>query len=493
MKIPEYHLKLKDFVSVMKGEKVSLSPLGKKKVEEGRKRLIALLKEGVPVYGVNTGFGALCERKIEEKELDKLQKNLILSHSLGAGEVFPPEVIRGAIFLRANALAKGFSGVRPEVIESLLVLLNRHIIPVVNKKGSVGASGDLLPLAQIALVLIGKGDVFYKGRKVKAISALKRENLFPINLTAKEGLSLINGTEVSCAYLAFNLNLINQLFLIANLIAGLSFYAEQGDRRVIDLRLVRLKPYSGQLKTASLLKRILRGMPNRTERIQDPYSFRCIPQVHGACYEVIRFANKIIETEMNSVTDNPVIYPEIGVLTGGNFHAQALSQASDFLSIALTTLSLISERRIFYLLSGPPPFLIRESGKNSGLMMAQVLAASLAGENKALSYPASITSLPTSLNQEDFVSMSINAISKLERIRENLEMILAIEAVASAQAIELKGLPRKGIIGKIFKEVREFVPFLEKDREIGKEIRDFARNLYPTLGRCLLTNNPLSL
>ncbi len=478
MIIPKDKLSLEEFISVTKGERIKISKTGIKRVKEGREALEKLLKENIPIYGVNTGFGALCDKKIENRDLESLQKNLILSHALGGGEIFDKEIVRGAMFLRANTLSKGFSGVRLELVNFLLELLNRDIIPVVYKKGSVGASGDLLPLAQIGLTLLGKGEVFYKGRREKAAIALKKEGLAPIKLEPKEGLSLINGTEISTSYLGFNLYLINRLFSIANLIATLSFYAGRGDVRVLDLRLHRLKPYSGQLKTTRAMKRILGKLSSLSEKVQDPYSLRCIPQVHGAVYEGIRFANEILKKELNAVTDNPLILSSSEVLTGGNFHAQAISLAGDILSIVLTTLSLISERRIFYLLSGPPLFLISDEGKNSGLMMAQVLAASLASENKTLSFPASVTSLPTSLNQEDFVSMSINSLTKMETIRKNLEMILAIEGVVSAQGIEVKNLPKKGIIGSLCRKIREFVPFLKEDKEIGEGIRKLSENLY---------------
>lgn len=483
MIIPKDNLGLKELISVMKGERVKISAYGIKKIKEGRGVLENLLKGNIPIYGVNTGFGALCDKKIEREDLEKLQKNLILSHSLGSGEIFDKEIIRGAIFLRANTLSKGFSGVRLELVNSLLALLNRDIIPVVYKKGSVGASGDLLPLAQIGLVLLGKGEVFYKGEREKTAFVLKREGLSPIKLKPKEGLSLINGTEISTSYLGFNLHLINKLFPIANLIATLSFYAGKTDPRVLDLRLHRLKPYLGQLKTARIIKRILGKSSPPKERVQDPYSLRCIPQVHGAVYEGIRFANEILKKELNAITDNPLILPSSLVLTGGNFHAQAISLAGDILSIVLTTLSLISERRIFYLLSGSPPFLIQEPGKNSGLMMAQVLAASLTSENKTLSFPASVTSLPTSLNQEDFVSMSINSLSKMELIRKNLEMVLAIEGIVSAQGIEVKNLPKKGLIGALCQKIRHFVPFLKEDQEIGEGIRNLSENLYTVFER----------
>ncbi len=481
MVIPNYRLDLKDVIRVSFGEKVKISQTGLKKVASSQKQLKNILKEGFSVYGVNTGFGALAEVKITERKQEKLQENLLLSHSLGTGDVFAKEVVRGAIFLRANCLAKGFSGCRPELIRFLVSVLNRDIIPVVNKKGSVGASGDLLPLAQIGLITLGKGEVFYSGKRVKASLALKKASLSPLRLTAKEGLSLINGSEMSAAYFAHILFYAQKLFEIANLAASLSFFALRGDPLTLDLRIHLLKPYPGQIKTARSLRKILGRLTHNSLRIQDPYSIRCCPQVHGAAYEGLRFGEQILKTEINSVTDNPIILDK-RVLTGGNFHCQALALAGDILALSLTTLSLISERRIFLLLdhktSGLPPFLIRESGVNSGFMMAQVLAAALAAENKTLSFPASVSSLPTSANQEDFVSMSMNGLLKGETILLNLKIILAIELVLASQAIELltDRPPKK--IKEIITKIREFVPFLEKDQEISEDIKRLTAHLY---------------
>ncbi len=484
MIIPNNRLKIEDVLNVAKGEKVLLSEEGIEKVSSGRRRLEELLKRGAVIYGVNTGFGALQSRKVADSDLARLQENLIISHSLGQGEIFSPEVVRGALFLRANCLAKGLSGVRPELIRFLLEILNRRITPVVYKKGSVGASGDLLPLAAIGLVVIGRGEVFYKKRRMKAGSAFKREGLAPLKLAAKEGLSLINGTEMTTSYLTFSLFHSLRLWEIANIAAALSFFALGGDIGVFDKKLHQLKPYPGQILTARLIRRFLKGACPKRERVQDPYSLRCVPQVHGSCYEALRFCEGVVRTEINSVTDNPIITKN-GPLTGGNFHAQSLALAGDILSIALTTLSLISERRIF-LLSNPahsklPPFLIKENGLNSGFMMAQVLAAAQAAENKSLSFPASITSLPTSANQEDFVSMSMQAVEKAEAIRKNLEGVLTIELILACQAIELQAMKMPKRLKRIFKKVREYIPFLDRDREISEGIRNLTAHIYELL------------
>ncbi len=482
MKIPKFNLRPSDLRRVADGEKVYLSLVGVRRIKESQKDLINHQKKGLLIYGVNTGFGALAEKLVLEKDLCHLQKNLILSHALGTGDYFEKEIIRVALFLRANALAKGFSGVRLDLISFLLELLNRDVIPLVHKKGSVGASGDLLPLAEIGLVVLGKGEVLYKGKRLKGGQALKRENLSPLRLEAKEGLSLINGTEISSAYLFSNLSRAERLLKIAGLIAGLSFLAGKANPKVLDPILMRLKPYPEQERCAKLVRDLLKGMGNGESgmrRVQDPYSFRCLPQVHGASLLGIRFASEILEKEINSVTDNPIITKD-KIFTGGNFHAQPLSLAGDILAISLTTLSLISERRIFHLLTHPslPPFLVKEPGKNSGLMMAQVLASALASENKTLSYPASVTSLPTSGNQEDFVSMSITSLSKVERIIKNLQTILSIEAICASQAIEMSRLSLKGRLLKVFRFIRQFFPFLREDREMGKEIRELADNIF---------------
>jgi histidine ammonia-lyase len=448
---------------------VKIKEKAKGKIIKANRILKNAIEKGDLIYGVNTGFGALVNKKISLAEAKKLQYNLIISHALGEGEYFKKEIVKLAIFLRTNMLAKGYSGVRIELILKLLELLNREIIPCVQKKGSVGASGDLAPLAQIALVLLGKGKVFYKNEIRPTEEVFKKEKIQPLILDFKEGLSLINGTEMMSAFLTYLLIEGEKIFNLAKEISGLTSVVAKGNKKEFDLRLHQLKPYPHQVSTAEKIWNYLNLAIFRENFIQDPYSIRCQPQIFGAVGEGIEFAKRILETEINSITDNPVIIDK-EILSGGNFMGSSLALAGDVLAISFTMLSLLSERKIFYLTAGKIPglpiFLVKNPGLNSGLMMAQILSSALASENKILSYPASVTSLPTSANQEDIVSMGMNSLLKLEKILENTKTILAIEILCISQGLKLGNFKFKKSTSLIAM-IKKNIPYLEKDEELS--------------------------
>jgi histidine ammonia-lyase len=487
--IPSSRLRLEDVEAVAAGARVRLSAQGHRRIGRARQALQEIIAQGRPAYGINTGFGALADRAIPSQDLTQLQHNLILSHAVGAGDPLDVPDVRAVMFLRANMLSKGYSGVRCKLVEQLIGLLNRGIVPVVPRYGSVGASGDLAPLAHIALAVIGRGDVCYQGGRTSAARALKSAGLTPYELCPKEGLSLINGTEVMAGTGAMTVLRSERLADLADLAGAMTCASLGCDPRVFDLTVHALKPHPGQRHTAKQVRSYLcqemgtlpvfvpktGGVPVflGTDRIQDAYSLRCIPQVHGAAREGIAFARRIVETEINSVTDNPVILAGSPV-SHGNFHGSAIALALDSLAIALTQLALISERRTFRLLdpklSGLPAFLVPNPGTNSGFMVVQLLAASLLTQCKLLSAPASVHSLPTSAGQEDFVSMGMNSSLKAREVSEHVETILAAELLCAAQALELSGRAVPVGLKRAFRRIRSVVPFLSRDREIHQDI-----------------------
>lgn len=442
----------------------------KKKIIKSNKILKTSVEKGNFIYGVNTGFGALVNKQISWKEAKKLQYNLIISHALGEGEYFDKEIVKLAIFLRANMLAKGYSGIRIELIFNLLDFLNKDIIPCVQKKGSVGASGDLAPLAQIASILLGKGKVFYKNEISPTELVFKKENLQPFELDIKEGLSLINGTEMMSAFLTYLLIECEKVFNLSKEIAGLTSLVAKSNKKEFDPRSHQLKPYSHQISAAEKILNYLNLAIFQENSLQSPYSIRCQPQILGTVGEGIEFSKRILEIEVNSVTDNPIIIDN-EILNGGNFMGSSLALAGDVLGISISLLSLLSERKIFYLTSGKisdlPMFLIKNPGLNSGLMMAQILSSALASENKILSYPASVTTLPTSANQEDIVSMGMNSLLKLEKILENTKTILAIEILCISQSLRLGKFNFKKKTPFI-KMIEKNIPYLEEDQELSE-------------------------
>lgn len=440
------------------------------------------IKDGRTVYGVNTGFGELASVSIGPKDLAKLQVNIVRSHSVGVGEPFAIDVVRGIMLLRANALAKGYSGVRLEVIQILIDLLNARVTPVVPQQGSVGSSGDLAPLAHMALVLIGEGEAFYKGKRMSGGDALKKAGISPIKLKAKEGVALINGTQpmTSVGTLAMHdaLNTVKNAIIAATL----SLEALRGTRVALDEKIHAVRPHEGQNDVAHIMRLILGDSEiNQSHvncgKVQDAYSLRCSPQVIGATLDTIRYVESILEIELNSATDNPLVFFEDDtVLSGGNFHGQPIALAMDFLGIALSELANISERRINRLvnphLSGLPAFLTTESGLDSGMMIAQYTAAALVSENKVLAHPASVDSIPTSADQEDHVSMGTIAARKASQILENVKNVIAIEYMCALQGIDLLApLKTSESLEKVRECIREVVDKLEDDRPLSPDIQ----------------------
>jgi len=473
---------LADIASAARKEaKFRLSDDARQRMQRSRGLVEELVQEGKPVYGITTGFGIFSEVAISPDKARELQRNLILSHCAGVGDPYPIEVSRAMMVLRANALARGLSGIRPEIVELLLRLHREDIVPIIPCQGSVGASGDLAPLAHLASVLLGEGQVWRRGKKVLARTALEAAGLHPVRLEAKEGLALINGTQAITAVGGLALVKALELLELADLFAAMSVDALLGTDAAFDPRIHQARPHPGQIRVAANLERFLAGSQLREShrdcgKVQDAYSLRCIPQVHGAVRDAVGFAARTVEVEINSATDNPLIFVEDrSVISGGNFHGAPVSLACDIATIALTDLASISERRTERLvnpqLSGLPAFLVREGGLHSGFMIAQVTAAALVSECKALSHPASVDSIPTSANKEDHVSMGPTAAMKLSRVVENVSAVLAIEAICAAQAIELRRPTESSpILECVFDVIRTRVPFWDADRYLHSDL-----------------------
>lgn len=457
--------------------KVVLSSGAKKQIQSARKFVESKLKEEGHYYGINTGFGKLATQTIPAGQLSLLQENIVYSHAMAVGEPVPEPLARLILLLHASSLAQGYSGVRTEIVEGLFGLLNHHITPVIPEKGSLGASGDLALLGHVALSLMGGGEVFYRGKRVQTQVALKKVGLKPIRLEAKEGLSLVNGLSASLAYALHGFFHAERLIKLADITAAASIEGDQGSFQPFDEKVLRQKAHKGVLDTGINLRHLLQKSEINLQhahcgRVQDPYSFRCVPQVHGAARDVYHFVKTTLEKELSSVTDNPLVFVRAGqILSGGNFHGEALSFASDFLSIALTELGALSERRLSVLLNPicaeiPTTFLTTDPGLHSGLMAAHYVVTNLALENKSLSQPASIDSLPTSGNQEDHVSQSCFAAQKLCKVAENLEKILGVELWAATRALKLVAnghKPGKGVYA-IWQAVSQKIPKSLDDR-----------------------------
>ena len=451
------------------------------RVQKNRQVVESVIKTGSTVYGVNTGFGDLASVSIGSDDLNQLQINIIRSHSAGIGSPLPYEVVRGMMLLRANSLAKGYSGVRLVVIETLLDMLNRHVTPIVPEKGSVGSSGDLAPLAHMVLVMIGEGEADYRGKIVDGKSALKSSGIKPLELEAKEGVALINGTQPMTSLGTLAVYDAMNLMRDATIASAMSLEALRGTRVAFDKRIHDIRPHEGQSDVANAMRLILADSEiNQSHancgKVQDAYSLRCIPQVLGATLDTIRYVRSVIEIEINSVTDNPLVFSKDGdILSGGNFHGQPIALVMDFLGIALSELGNIAERRINRLvnshLSGLPPFLIDESGLESGMMIAQYTAAALVSENKILSHPASVDSIPTSADQEDHVSMGTIAARKAREILENVKNVAAIEYMCASQGIDLLSpLKPSTPLAEAHAILRETVPKLIDDRVLKTDI-----------------------
>jgi histidine ammonia-lyase len=429
-------------------------------------------------YGINTGFGFLQNVKIEKEQLETLQKNLLLSHGCGLGDEVPQEIVKLMLMLKIKSLSYGFSGIGIEVVKRLMEMFNNEVLPVIYTQGSLGASGDLAPLSHMSLPLIGEGEVRINGEKMTAKKALQKFDWKPLKLQSKEGLALINGTQFMSAYGIFNLINAEKLIHWANVIAAISFDAFDCNSDCLYQGLHSVRPHAGQVFTALELRNILEGSEiilQKKSQVQDPYSFRCIPQVHGASKDTFDFVLKTFLLEINSVTDNPIIFPdEDKIVSGGNFHGEPLAFALDFLAIAMSELANISERRTYQLLSGQrdlPLFLVKNSGLNSGLMIPQYTAAGIVSENKQMCTPASVDSISSSNNQEDHVSMGANAATKCLRVIENVEKVLAIELLTSIQALEYR-LPLKSSteIERTVQEFRKEIPFNITDRFLHDDL-----------------------
>lgn len=484
-------ISLEDFLRVSDhGEKVVLAKSAGRDLEKSRSALEKLSVKDIPIYGVTTGIGAFKNTKIGYDLLRKLQVNILRSHSVGVGAYLSPAVVRGIIFLMANSLAKGYSGVRVSVVNKLLELLNKNIIPAVPEKGSVGASGDLAPSAHIGIVLLGEGFVLNKNGSVsKAKPFLKNKDFLPVELETKEALALVNNTTTMTSIGLISLFRSLKICDVADEVGALSLQALGGTNRAFDRRIHKVKAHPGQSQSARQIRRFLRGsdMIHR-ERIQDSYSFRCMPQVHGAVRDCLKFIRSILEIEMNSVTDNPLIFTgkETDVISGGNFHGEHVAFAMDLLAISISEIGNISDRRIATLLdpshnNGLPAFLIESGGLNSGLMILQYTTASLVSENKVLSHPASVDSIPTSANVEDHVSMGTVAARKGIEVLDNVEYVLAIEALCAAQACDFKMQDGKRLSKEsqtTYSRVRSVVPFIKEDRYLSSKIEILREKLF---------------
>ncbi|ETI70637.1 histidine ammonia-lyase [Neobacillus vireti] len=465
-------------------QKVSASEKSMEGVAKSREAVERIVSEAKVVYGITTGFGKFSDVLIDKDHVQDLQLNLIRSHACGVGDPFPEAVAKAMVLLRANALLKGYSGIRPLVIEKLLDLVNHNIIPVIPQQGSLGASGDLAPLSHLALVLIGEGEVFYKGQRMEALIALQQEGILPVTLEAKEGLALINGTQAMTAMGVVGYLEAEQLAHESELIASMTMEGLNGiiDAFAEEVHIAR--GYKQQIDTAARIRQYLSDSLLTTQqgelRVQDAYSLRCIPQVHGASWQVLDYVKEKLEIEINAATDNPLIFDDGDkVISGGNFHGQPIAFAMDFMKMAVAELANISERRVERLvnpqLNDLPPFLSPEPGLQSGAMIMQYAAAALVSENKTLAHPASVDSIPSSANQEDHVSMGTIASRHAYQIIQNARRVLAIELICAMQAVEIRGVDKMASHTKLFYEKgREQVPSIKQDRVFSKDIENAA-------------------
>ncbi|MGI6097376.1 MAG: histidine ammonia-lyase [Dethiobacteria bacterium] len=496
MNLPEPEVKRADYLEVdgrsMTIAQVSLIARGKvnafisketvERVRASRKVVEKIVREGRTAYGINTGFGKFSEIVVPKEDLLRLQNNLIASHATAVGRPLDEEVVRAIMILRANALARGYSGVRPKVIEMLLKMLNRGVHPLIPAQGSLGASGDLAPLAHMALVMTGRGEAIFKGKRMDGAAALNAAGLEPLTLQEKEGLALINGTQVMTALAALAVHDALNLLKAADIISALTLEALEALPEPFDIQLWEARPHPGHKATLENLESLLQGSAwiGRKHKVQDAYSLRCIPQVHGAAKDALRYIKSVIDIEINSATDNPLVFPEgERILSGGNFHGQPVSQAMDFFCMAVAELGSISERRVERMLnsslSGLPPFLARQGGLNSGFMIAQYTAASIASENKIYAHPASVDSISCSASQEDHVSMGTTAARKARQVVQNIAYILAVELLVAAQAIEINGSSDLGIgSARALSYLRRYIPPLAEDRILYPDLEKAA-------------------
>ncbi|GGP54397.1 histidine ammonia-lyase [Shewanella algicola] len=464
--------------------KITLAKDAIKDINQSAEIVQQVLREGRTVYGINTGFGLLANTKIAPQDLQVLQRSIVLSHAAGIGQYMQDATVRLMMVLKINSLSRGFSGIRLEVIEFLIQLVNAGVYPCVPEKGSVGASGDLAPLAHMCLPLLGEGEMSYKGQIISASEGLEIAGLVPIELAAKEGLALLNGTQASTALALEGLFNAEDLFAASSVIGAMSVEAAMGSRSPFDARIHAARGQKGQIDSAAIFRHLLTSESeisqshSNCEKVQDPYSLRCQPQVLGACLTQIRQAAEVLGAEANGVTDNPLVFQDTGdIISGGNFHAEPVAMAADNLAIAIAEMGAIAERRMALLidssLSKLPPFLVNNGGVNSGFMIAQVTAAALASENKTYAHPASVDSLPTSANQEDHVSMATFAARRLRDMSENTRGVLAIELLAAAQGLDFRSpLQPSAAIAKAKAELRAIVSFYDQDRYFAPDIEN---------------------
>ena len=473
------HIISKEFLAIdeigrilREGEKIKLGAEAKEAIIKCREYLDSKMEDiGRPVYGVTTGFGSLCNITIAQDDLSKLQHNLVKSHACGIGAKLRPEIVRLMLLLKVQSLSYGHSGAQLETIQRLVDMYNYDILPVVYEQGSLGASGDLAPLAHLCLPIIGMGRVLYKGEEREAAELWKELGWEPVTLKSKEGLALLNGTQFMSAHAVWSLLQAERLSRWADRIAAMSIDAFDGRIEAFYPQTHRVRPHKGQVSTAENILNLLEGseiIRGAKKHVQDPYSFRCIPQVHGATKDTIEYVKGVIEVEINSVTDNPTVFPdEDMIISAGNFHGQPIALPMDMLTLAMSELANISERRIYKLISGQrglPSFLVAKPGLNSGFMIPQYTAASIVSQSKSLCFPASADSIPSSQGQEDHVSMGANAATKLVRVIENTEKVLAIELMNAAQALQFRRpLHSSPAIEQIFSDFRSVVPFVEDD------------------------------
>jgi len=487
-------LTLEEVLAVSHGRaRAELSPGARDRVRRARALVEARLEDGEAHYGINTGFGTLAEVRIERADLERLQRNLVLSHAAGVGSPLPIAEARALMLLRANVLAKGVSGIREETLDLLLAMLDRGVVPVVPERGSVGASGDLAPLAHLALVLVGEGEAWLTSPgaapvRAAGADALRRAGLAPVVLAPKEGLALVNGTQAMTAVGAHGLLRAERLALLADVAGAMTLEGLLGSHRPFLPEIQAARGQVGQAASAARLRALLAGSEINAShqgpechKVQDPYSLRCMPQVHGAARDGIAFCRGILAREVNAATDNPLVFPDTGeIVSGGNFHGQPVALALDVLAIAASHLATISERRVEQLvnpsLSGLPPFLAPTRGLDSGFMIAQVTSAALVSENKILCHPASVDSIPSSAGREDHVSMGMAAALKARQVVENVRTCLAIELLVAAQAIDLRAPLRPAAkIGEAHRRIRAVAPKLEGDRELHRDIEAVCR------------------
>ncbi len=477
---PDKAITLQDVKHIIDSNAIlQLSDKAKQQIDACREYLdkkMASQKE--PIYGINTGFGSLCNVVIPNNELEQLQTNLVMSHACGMGNEVPLEIVRLMLLLKIQSLSYGKSAVQLQTVERLVDLYNHKIYPIVYQQGSLGASGDLSPLAHLSLPLLGMGEVNYQGNKYPAAVVLKQLKLEPITLKSKEGLALLNGTQFMSAYGVWCLLKANKLNALADFIGAISLDAFDGRIEPFKDNIHIIRPHKGQLQTAQTIREILEGseiLAQKKVQVQDPYSFRCIPQVHGATKDATNYVNSVFETEINSVTDNPTVFPEDDeIISGGNFHGQPLAISLDFLAIAMAEIGSISERRVYQLISGIrnlPAFLVAKPGLNSGFMIPQYTAASIVSQNKQLCTPASIDSIVSSNGQEDHVSMGANAATKCFQVIENVEKLLAIELLNASQALEFRRpLKSSDKIEHVLTNFRKLIPFIKDDKIMYQEM-----------------------